>query len=249
MSLQASVRPWPRRMTLALLALVAGFPGSANGACLNVTCFQVTQAGDASVNGLYVEKALQGYAGPMAYTQPGTNLWLYRWHQTWWYLSQLDSTDDFTNPMYSSPVTEPAQFPPSGGWYHDKMLQPGLASAPVLEPYVCNICPTSGEVKAVAKCSGSELEKCVDPNEPERNVHDGCVPSHHLLLGLVLPIGCPLLLVLLACRVKYHKRPPSAIVQAAPEQPRHYAVVQGPGGTHSLAVTTTPPPSDLVTPA
>ena len=58
-------------------------------------------------------RVLGSYAGPVAYNKQGTNLWMYRWHQTWWYLSELDwkfadSEDDFTKPvLYSSMVAEP----------------------------------------------------------------------------------------------------------------------------------------------
>ena len=229
---------------LLFINLVRGSPVlHEDGYCPNVTCFKVSDAGLPAVNGLYVEREMPGYIGPMSYTMPGTNLWLYRWHQTWWYITNVDS-EDFTNPLYASAVVEPAHYPPASGWYHDKMIHPALAPAPVVQPYVCNQCPESGEVREVTKCVDFELEKCFakDMDEPQARQHS-CLPGINLLYGLSVPAMIGVIVGMIICRPdRLRGKPPVAVATPAPEEPRHYAVVQGPGGTHSLAVATSPLP-------
>ena len=83
----------------------------------------------------------------MAYNKQGTHLWMYRWHQTWWYLSELDwkfadSEDDFTKPvLYSSMVAEPIDFPPAQGWTFDKMLHGERVPAPTVQHSSCEVMP------------------------------------------------------------------------------------------------------------
>ena len=88
-------------------------------------CFEVRGAGLESVNGVYQAEELPYYSGPMAYRR-GSH-WLYRWHQTYWYLSELKWADndvapagekEFTDPViYSALVDENSpESPPTSGW-------------------------------------------------------------------------------------------------------------------------------------
>ena len=82
------------------------------------------------MNGVYQAEELPYYSGPMAYRR-GSH-WLYRWHQTYWYLSELKWADgdvapagekEFTDPViYSALVDENSpESPPTSGWFGDKM--------------------------------------------------------------------------------------------------------------------------------
>ena len=78
-----------------------------------VPCIHVQGAGHPHVNGLYAATTMPDYIGPAAFHKPGTSLWMYRWHQTFWYLSELDtdrlvSERSFTEPViYTALVGEP----------------------------------------------------------------------------------------------------------------------------------------------
>lgn len=117
----------------------------------HVPCVQVSDAGMSCVNGLYAEEALPGYAGPMAFHKASpecdSDLWIFRWHQTFWHLANLDvahlnSEESFTAPViYTSLVQALAKdAPPPAGWTGDVMRQYGPPPFPHLsEVGVCSV--------------------------------------------------------------------------------------------------------------
>ena len=114
---------------------------------LQTPCLRVSGAGMSRANGLYTLEELEGYAGPPAYHLIGTDLWLFRWHQTWWHLGELRqpllSEEAFTAPViYTAIVQEPRDVPPSHGWTGDVMRDYGPAPAPTLSMMgTCSIAP------------------------------------------------------------------------------------------------------------
>ena len=44
---------------------------------------EVQMLTDSAWAGSSLAEPLEGYVGPMSYRKPGTNFWLFRWHQTW----------------------------------------------------------------------------------------------------------------------------------------------------------------------
>lgn len=133
-------------------------------------CFRVQGSGSAIADGVFVGRNLKSYAGPMAYNKLGTNLWMYRWHQTWWYLSELNfeyamNEEDFTAPViYSSMVTDPAAFPPTTGWTYDRMLHQELEPAPTVQHCSCE--ETPGGLK-IWPCPRGELPCPMGADEAE----------------------------------------------------------------------------------
>jgi len=90
------------------------------------TCLMVRGAGLVPANGEYRMTHLPNYAGPPAWSN-GKGWWMYRWHQTYWYLSHIPDTSRmvdehaFTAPVkYTTLADDPV--PPPRGWVADHLL-------------------------------------------------------------------------------------------------------------------------------
>ena len=87
-----------------------------------IPCVSVQNAGMTEANGLYASEELPSYVGPLAYHKPKTDLWIYRWHQTFWYMSRLTfpllDEESFTRPVIYTVMAgwPPASLPPQAGW-------------------------------------------------------------------------------------------------------------------------------------
>jgi hypothetical protein len=113
----------------------------ASSAYIPVPCVRVAGAGMSQANGLYAAETLESYVGPATYHKPGTDYWMYRWHQTFWYLSilQIDtltSEDAFVKLVVYTAMAERSEAdgvspaPPKHGWTGDVMRGWGPAPFP-----------------------------------------------------------------------------------------------------------------------
>lgn len=101
--------------------------------CESGSGFLVTSAGTEEANGLYVQSYLASYSGPPVYQKPGTNLYLFRWARTEWFLAHVDSLStaevngfpsgeatsaERNHRLYQAPATSvsPSATPVTIGW-------------------------------------------------------------------------------------------------------------------------------------
>ena len=83
--------------------------------------YEVTGAGNAEVNGVYVPANLATYVGPPLYNKRGTDIYLFRWQQRTWVVATLGrDLSRFSEPgnrYYTAPSGTPAvATPPPSGW-------------------------------------------------------------------------------------------------------------------------------------
>lgn len=81
--------------------------------------FEVFGAGSPEVNGVYVAGVLPTYLGPTVYRKPNTSLFIFRWHQRHWVISELRGPYSMGNErewVYVAPTVDPPGIPPGGGW-------------------------------------------------------------------------------------------------------------------------------------
>jgi hypothetical protein len=198
-----------------------------------VPCFTVRDAGMQEANGVYVEDFLNGYAGPPAFHKQGTDLWLFRWHQTWWHLGTLKqpllSEADFTDPViYTALVQEPRDFPPEDGWTNDVMREYGTPPAPtVVGPCSCSVdaAPSTGMLDPWArgaaviytyasKAVQAPVQTPAAPEDSRVHVMGLGMPDGRRLADHALVLGC-VMGVVLAMLVCVHTRrpghPPDAV--------------------------------------
>ena len=99
-------------------------------------CVSVSGAGLPAANGLYAQQPLHDYVGPLAYHQPATQYWLFRWHQTWWHIAKLDrpldSDASFTDAVIYTAIVDgdDSDHPPTSGWTGDVMKNWGPVPPP-----------------------------------------------------------------------------------------------------------------------
>jgi len=173
-------------------------------------------------NGVYVEEYLEGYAGPPAFHKQGSDLWLFRWHQTWWHLGPLvqplTSEADFTTPViYTALVHEPRDFPPEDGWTNDVMRDYGAAPAPtVVGPCSCAVQNSHvgimdpwerGALVLWDYASGATEEPVRETSASRAHVVARTFPDGRRLADHALVVGCVVAAVL-ALLVYVHTRCP-----------------------------------------
>jgi len=80
---------------------------------------EVSGAGQAEVNGVFVSGLLPTYVGPTVYRKPNTYLFIFRWQQTQWAIAELHgpySMGDERDWLYKAPTQYPPDVPPVHGW-------------------------------------------------------------------------------------------------------------------------------------
>ena len=220
-----------RSLLFTALSLVSATP-----------CFEVRGAGLDSVNGVYQAEELPYYSGPMAYRR-GSH-WLYRWHQTYWYLSELKWADgdvapagekEFTDPViYSALVDENSpESPPTSGWHGDKMLGFGPPPAPII---------------VLHQCVGSTPIEDIEPPPKKKPCKHGVssrVNEVYQAVGGTLALALLAIVGALLAASRCSRKPavtPATVVDplpekgdAAPAPPPYTVVVVAPDGATSVA--------------
>ena len=180
-----------------------------------VPCVSVSGAGMSNVDGLYAAEDLPSYVGPVAYHKPGTDFWIYRWHQTFWHLSELKmpllDEEAFTRPVIYTAMTERSSggvspFPPQRGWTGDVMRGYGPAPFPRISKMEDCQVRADGNLKLVqleflpgltsAALSDGQLRHISDQYEIKRTV---------AVAGMMSMMA--LLLLASACQICCRRRP------------------------------------------